>query len=125
MCVPKNFSRAKFLANPIIALSIKISRSLHSYLSFLHHNYPIFSSSSQRSPYALLFLFSPSFYPLLPCSQIFSGILVCFQFTNFSSLRFIVVGFILRSLIPLDLSFVHGDRYGSIYILLHVDIQLC
>ncbi|CAO2631641.1 hypothetical protein LEMLEM_LOCUS21397, partial [Lemmus lemmus] len=31
----------------------------------------------------------------------------------------------LRSLIHLDLSFVHGDRYGFIFILLHVDIQLC
>ena len=33
---------------------------------------------------------------------------------TFSSMRFSVVGFILRSLIRLDLSFVHGDRYGSI-----------
>ena len=36
-----------------------------------------------------------------------------------------MVGFILRSLIHLDLSFLHGDRYGSICILLYVDIQLC
>ena len=37
---------------------------------------------------------------------------------TFSSLRFSVAGFMLRSLIHLDLSFVHGDRYGSILILL-------
>ena len=43
---------------------------------------------------------------------------------TFSSVRFSVVGFMLRSLIHLDLSFVHGDRYGFIFILLHVDIQL-
>ena len=36
-----------------------------------------------------------------------------------------MAGFMLRSLIHLDLSFVHGDRYESICILLHVDIQLC
>jgi hypothetical protein len=30
----------------------------------------------------------------------------------------------LRSLIHLDLSFVQGDKYGPIFILLHVDIQL-
>ena len=40
---------------------------------------------------------------------------------TFCSMRFSVVGFILRSLIHSDLSFVHG----SIFILLHVDIQLC
>ena len=44
---------------------------------------------------------------------------------TFSSIRFNVSGFMLRSLIHLDLSFVHGDRYGFIFILPHVDIQLC
>ncbi|CAO2640784.1 hypothetical protein LEMLEM_LOCUS25494, partial [Lemmus lemmus] len=34
---------------------------------------------------------------------------------TFSSTRFSVVGFMLRSLIHLDLSFVHGDRHGSIF----------
>ena len=37
-------------------------------------------------------------------------------FPTFSSIRFSVSGFMLRSLIHLDLSFVHGDRYGSIFI---------
>ena len=37
---------------------------------------------------------------------------------TFSSVRFSVAGFMLRSLIHLDLSFVHGDRYGFIFILL-------
>ncbi|CAO2611840.1 hypothetical protein LEMLEM_LOCUS15330, partial [Lemmus lemmus] len=44
---------------------------------------------------------------------------------TFSSTRFSVVGFMLRSLIHLDLSFVHGYRHGSIFIFLHVDIQCC
>ena len=37
----------------------------------------------------------------------------------FSSIRFNVVGFILKFLVHLDLSFMHGDGYGSICILLH------
>ena len=41
---------------------------------------------------------------------------------NFSSIRFSITGFILRSLESLGLSFVHGDSYGSICNLLHVDI---
>ena len=45
--------------------------------------------------------------------------------SHFLFYKFSVAGFMLRSLIHLDLSFVHGDRYGSIFILLHVDIQLC
>ena len=44
---------------------------------------------------------------------------------TFSSIRFNVVRLMLRSLIHLDLSFVHGDRYGSTFILLQVDVQLC
>ena len=44
---------------------------------------------------------------------------------TFSSMKFSVVGFMLRSLIHLYLYFVHGDRYGFICILLHVDILLC
>ena len=37
-------------------------------------------------------------------------------FPTFSSLRFSVSGFMFRSLIHLDLSFVQGDKYGSIFI---------
>ena len=33
--------------------------------------------------------------------------------------------FYVEVLIHLDLRFVHGNRYGSLFILLHVDIQLC
>jgi hypothetical protein len=40
----------------------------------------------------------------------------------FSSIRF--SGFILRSLIHLELSFVQGHKFGSIWILLHAAIQL-
>ena len=46
-------------------------------------------------------------------------------FSTFSSMMFSVVGFMLRSLSHLDLSFVHGDRNGFICNFLHVDIQLC
>ena len=45
-------------------------------------------------------------------------------FPTFSSIRFSVSGFILRSLIHLDLCFVKGDKYGSIFIFLHTDSQL-
>ena len=44
---------------------------------------------------------------------------------TFSNLRFSVVRFILVSLIHLDLTFVYGDNYESICILLHDGIQLC
>ena len=44
-------------------------------------------------------------------------------FPIFSSIRFSVFGFMLKSLIHLDLSFVQGDKYGSICILLHADFQ--
>ena len=44
---------------------------------------------------------------------------------TFSSVRFSVARFMLRSLIQFDLSFVYGDRYGSICILLYDSIQLC
>ncbi|KAL6039934.1 hypothetical protein STEG23_004351 [Scotinomys teguina] len=44
--------------------------------------------------------------------------------TSFQA-RFRVNGLMLRSLIDLDLSFVHGDKYGFICNLLHIDIQLC
>ena len=40
-------------------------------------------------------------------------------FPTFSSMRFTVSCFMLRSLIHLDLSFVQGDKYGSILIFLH------
>jgi len=45
-------------------------------------------------------------------------------FLTFSSMRFVVSGFMLRSLIHLYWNFVQGDRCGSICILLHADIQL-
>jgi hypothetical protein len=37
-------------------------------------------------------------------------------FPTFSPIIFCVSGFMLRSLIHLDLSFVQGDKYGSIFI---------
>ena len=49
----------------------------------------------------------------------------CRLFPTFSSIMFSVVRLILSFLTHLDLSFVHGDRYGSTFILLQVDIQFC
>jgi hypothetical protein len=45
-------------------------------------------------------------------------------FLTFYFIRFSLSALMLRSLIHLDLSFVQDDRYGSISILLHFDIQL-
>jgi hypothetical protein len=45
-------------------------------------------------------------------------------FPTFSSSRFNVSGFMLRTLIYLELSFLQGDKYGSIFIFLHTDSQL-
>uniref|UniRef100_A0A8C6GC43 Uncharacterized protein n=1 Tax=Mus spicilegus TaxID=10103 RepID=A0A8C6GC43_MUSSI len=44
---------------------------------------------------------------------------------TFSSISFSVSGFMWSSLIHLDLTLVQGDRYGSIHILLHDNLQLC
>ena len=51
---------------------------------------------------------------------------LCHAFENYFPLFYQVqcTCFILRSLIHLDLSFVQGDKYGSVCILLHADIQL-
>ena len=46
-------------------------------------------------------------------------------FPTFSSISFSVSGFMLSSLIHLDLTLVQGDRNGSIHILLHDHHQLC
>jgi hypothetical protein len=44
--------------------------------------------------------------------------------STFSSIRFSVSGFMLRSLIYLDMNFMQGDGYRSICTLLHVNSQL-
>jgi hypothetical protein len=44
---------------------------------------------------------------------------------TFSSINFCVSGFMWSSLIHLDLSFVQGDKNGSIRICLHDNCQLC
>jgi hypothetical protein len=46
-------------------------------------------------------------------------------FPTFFSINFSDSGFIWRSLIHLDLSFVQGDKNGSIHIILHDNGQLC
>lgn len=44
-------------------------------------------------------------------------------FPIFPSIRFSVCSFMVRPLIHQDLSFVQDERYGSIYIILHADLQ--
>ena len=53
-----------------------------------------------------------------PCANIFE------VSPTYSSINFSVSGFMWSSLIHLDLSFVQGDKNGSIYILLHDNCQL-
>jgi hypothetical protein len=55
-----------------------------------------------------------NFSPVPMCSRLFPT----FFFISFNA-----SGFMWRSLIHLDLSFVQGDKNGSICILLHVDYQ--
>jgi hypothetical protein len=56
-----------------------------------------------------------NFSPVLMCSRLF---------TTFSSISFTVSGFMWRSLIQLDLSFVQGDKNEFICIFPHPDHQL-
>jgi len=45
-------------------------------------------------------------------------------FSNFPSIRLSGSGFMFRSLVHLDFSFVQGDKYSFIFIFLHADSQL-
>jgi hypothetical protein len=47
------------------------------------------------------------------------------RFPTFSSINFSFSGFMWRSLIHLDLSFIKGDKTRLIHILLHDNCQLC
>ena len=59
------------------------------------------------------------------CSQTFSPVSKSLRlFSSFFSISFSVCGFMWSSLIHLDLSFLQGDKNGSICILLHADHQL-
>ena len=44
-------------------------------------------------------------------------------FSTFSSIQFMVSALMLRSLIHLEFSFMQGDKYRSVFILLHTAIQ--
>ena len=55
---------------------------------------------------------------MVSCTNLFKDIY------HFLFFRFSVFGFMLRSLILLDLSFAHSDKYESTCILRHADIQL-
>ena len=52
------------------------------------------------------------------CANVFQAI------STFSSVRFIAFAFMLKFLVLLDLNFVHGDRYGPIFILLQPHIMV-
>ena len=55
----------------------------------------------------------------------FPCVLMCWKlFPNFSSIKFSVSGFMWRSLIHLDLTFVQGDKCSSIFSLLHPNCYL-
>lgn len=45
------------------------------------------------------------------------------QFPTRSSIQCNVSGFMLRPLIPLELSFVQGEKYGSTWIILYATVQ--
>ena len=58
---------------------------------------------------------------VLPWCFVWNIYSVTLYIENFSSIRFSVSSFMWISLIHLDLSFVQGDTYGSIFIFLHTD----
>ena len=74
--------------------------------------------------------------PLITCWHSFSACAIDFQiqgvvscvnvfkayFSNLSSIWFSGPGFLFRSLVHLDLSFVQCHKHGFVYILLHADI---
>jgi hypothetical protein len=63
---------------------------------------------------------------LLFCLGIFFPVPMSLRVSpTFSSINFSVSGFMWRSLVHLDLSFVQGDKNGSIHNLLHDNCQLC
>ena len=97
---------AKIFSHSVVLLTV--SFALQKLLSF-RRSHLIYCCSQYTGIIRRKWSFVPMHWRLLP---------------TFSSIRFSVVEFILRSFIYLDLSFVHDDRYGSIYILLYVDIQL-
>ena len=54
-----------------------------------------------------------------------SPVLICSRlFPTFSSIRYSISGFMWKSLIHLNVSFVQGDKSGSIWILLQADCHL-
>jgi hypothetical protein len=81
------------------------------------------SFSVSLDPIYQLLILEPE--PLEFCLRNFSPVPMSLRlFPTFSSIRLSVSGFMLRSLIHLHLSFVQGDKYGSIFIFLHTDCQL-
>jgi hypothetical protein len=78
--------------------------------------FPVFSFMRSHVDLSDLLVFCLGSCFLWQCIQIYSP-------TSFS-IRFSVSGFMLRSLIHLYLNVIQGDRYGTICILLHTDIQL-
>jgi hypothetical protein len=89
---------------------LTVSFALHELCNFMRFHLLILDLTVQ----AIGVLFR-NFSPLSVCSRLFP---------TFSSISFSVSCFMWRSLIHLDLSFVQGDKNGSIRILLHDNRQL-
>ena len=79
-----------------------MSFALQKLLSFRRSHLLIFSPSVCATEVIIFRM-----YFLCQCTQVYFPLCL---------LRFSVVCFMLRSLIHLDLNFVHGNRYGSIFI---------
>ena len=90
---------------------LTVSFALQKLCNFMRSHLSIVDHTSQAT--AVLFR---NFSPVPISSRLFP---------TFSSINFSVSDLTWRSLIHLDLSFVQGDRNGSIHILLHNNLQLC
>jgi hypothetical protein len=88
-----------------------VSFSLQKLYNFMRYHFSILGLTAQ----AIAVLFRN--FPPVPISSRL--------FPTFFSINFSVSGFMWSSLIHLDLSFVHGDKNGSVHILLHDNCQLC
>jgi hypothetical protein len=80
--------------------------------SLQFHKVPFVNSQSYSTRHCC------SVQEFLPCAHIFEA------FLTFSSISFTLSGFMWSSLIHLDLSFLQGDKNGSIQILLHDNFKL-
>jgi exonuclease III len=91
---------------------LTVSFALHKFFNFMKSHLSILDLTAQ----AIAVLFRNFFSPVPISSKVFP---------TFSSISFSVSGLLWSSLIQLYLSFLQGDKNGSICILLHDNCQLC